>query len=236
MKPFPSQKSAEFQNAFAEYEEAPGEKCVIKEGLSTVTIPLILYEKYLMRSNITDQEFSYRKHLHKRRLDAFHEHIRYYKFRDICFIESIADLVDNKNYSFDERYLVRNHTPQSSDIAFHLEYLSDLLETCDNYNVAFVSKANFMGLKNINWMVKNGSCVLIETFQDNCMDYLDPDINFLVSEKSTVNAFFDYFNNLWDGISDENKNKNNTIPWLKSLIKKCHEKNDRNQQTGSGRL
>jgi len=223
LKPFPSQKSVEFQHAFADNEEAPGEKYVFKGGLSTLTLPLDLYEKYLKLNGIANQELSHRKYLHKRRIDAFKEHVKHYKFRDICFVESVVDLVENRKYSYDEKYIIRNHTPQNSDIAYQLEYLAGLLETYDNYNVAFVSKKHFLHMNNINWMVKSNSCVLIESGLNIGTDYLDSDKNFLISEKSVVNAFHDYFNILWDSIPDENKDKKNSIDWLRSLIKKYDE-------------
>lgn len=45
--------------------------------------------------------------------------------------------------------------------------------------------------------------------------------NFVVTEKSIVNAFGNYFLNIWSDIPDENKNKKNTINLLQSLIKIC---------------
>lgn len=223
LKPLPSQMSAEFQRAFAEYEESPGEKCVFKGGLSTITIPLNLYEKYLKLNGMTNQELSHRKFLHERRLYAFREHVKHYKIRDICFIEAIVDLVENKNYSFDEKYLVLNHTPENSDIVCHLDYFANLLETYDNYHVAFASKAQFLHMDTINWMVKTNSCVLIETLDNSCRNFPESDMNFLISEKSVVDAFHNYFNVLWDNIPDKNKDKRSTIDWLRSLIKERHQ-------------
>ena len=220
IKPFPSQKSAEFQHAFAEYEEAAGEKCVLKGGLSTITIPSDLYEKYMKLNGISSYELFHRRHLHKRRIDSFKEHVTHYRFRDICFTESIVDLVENNIYSFDEKYITQNHTPRNSDIVYHLEYLVGLLETYDNYNIAFISKKHFQHIGNVNWMVKSNSCVLIEALNSNGLDYLDSDRNYLISEISVVNAFRDYFNILWDKIPYENKNKKNSIEWLRSLITK----------------
>ena len=66
--------------------------------------------------------------LHKRRLDAFEAQSRYFKFKDICFIESFDELVDKKKYSFDENYILKNNTPNYEDIVCHLENLIDLLK------------------------------------------------------------------------------------------------------------
>ena len=224
LKSCPPQKTSEFQQTFAEYEETPGDKFVFKGGLSTVTLPLDLYEKYLGLVRIHDPHFSYRAFLHRRRIEAFEEHVRHYSFKDVCFIESVMHLVDRKKYSFDEEYLFEEYTPQKIDIIRHLEYLVGLLEKYDNYNIAFVRRSLFEHLNDINWMVKDGSCVLIEIYNEIYFrDHSCPKINFSITEKSVVQAFHNYFNILWDEIPDENKNKENSIAWLKSLIVKCSE-------------
>jgi hypothetical protein len=223
LKSYPSQESSEFQQTFAEYEETPGEKYVFKGGLSTVTIPLDLYEKYLRLDHIPDAEFSHRIFLHKRRLDSFEDHVKHYKFKDICFIESVIELVDKKKYSFDEEYLLRDSTPQNEDIVRHLGCLINLLEKYDNYYIAFVSKAMLPYMNDINWMIKGNNCVLIETLNKNGnQDYFNPKMNFSITEKSVVRAFHDYFDILWETVPDKNKNKKETVTWLKSMIRKCN--------------
>ncbi|MDD2387884.1 MAG: hypothetical protein PHP52_13995 [Bacteroidales bacterium] len=222
---YPPQKSAEYQKALAESEETPGEKNVFKRGLSSITIPLPLYEKYLKHNGIANQELSYRTFLHKRRLDAFEKQIIHYKFRDICFIESIVDLADKKEYPFDEKYLIQDYALQNADVICHLENLINLLQKYDYYNIAFVSKSYFENINNIYWVVKGDCCVMIETINKNRID-CSFEMNFSITEKSVVNAFQDYFNILWDSIPDENKDKRNSITWLKSLVKKCNGQTD----------
>jgi hypothetical protein len=198
---YPHLKVSEFQQVFSEYEAAPGDKCVFKRGLSTATLPLDLYSKYLEFAKVPDQTSSYRKFLHKRRLDAFHEHVLHYSYRDICFFESVIDLVEKGKYSFDEDYLFEAGAPQKEDIIRHLEYLIELLEHYDNYNLAFVSLPMFRHLQNIYWMVKDSSCVLIEIHNETCSpDHPHSEMNFSITEKSVVHAFQNYFNNLWDKI------------------------------------
>lgn len=224
LKSYPPQRNSEFQQAFAEHEETPGDRFVFKGGLSTATLPLDLYEKYLRLAQVPDPNYSYRVFLHRRRIEAFQEHVRHYSFKDVCFMESVMHLVNRKNYSFDEEYLFEDYTPQKNDIIRHLEYLIGLLEKYDNYNIAFVRKSLFEHLHNINWMVKDSSCVLIEINNETFpADNSCPKMNFSITENSVVHAFHNYFNILWDEIPNENKNKENTIAWLKSLIVKCSE-------------
>ena len=222
LKSYPTQESTEFQRAFAESEEIAGDRYVFKDGLSTVTIPSELYEKYLRLSGKSDQEISHRTFLHKRRLAAFEEQVRYFKFKDICFIESMNALVNKKLYSPDENYLFKNNIPDDEDIILHLENLIFLLNRWDNYNIAFVRRSQFAKTASVNWMVKGKDNVLIAVFRNDPGSRQSPhlEMNFAITEKSVAGAFHDYFLTLWDSIPDEGKDKRLTIAWLKSLIKK----------------
>ncbi len=218
-KSYPHQKTFAFQQIIAEYEEMPGDKYVFKRGLSTATIPPDLYHKYLEYAKLPDTHFSYRTFLHKRRLDAFEKHVQHYNFRDICFWESLIQLVENGKRPFDEEYLFADRAPQKKDIIRHLEFLIELLEKHDNYNIAFVSMSQFESLYNMNCLAKGDSCVLIVIENETGFaDGLYSKMNYSITEKSTVHAFQNYFNDVWDNIPDELKNKKNTITQLKSLI------------------
>jgi len=225
LKSYPPQKTIEFQQVFAEVEEAPGDKFVFKNGLSTITIPLELYEKYLRLGNKTNEEITYRKFLHKRRLESFEAQVKYYEFKDICFIESLERLINAKKYSFDEYYILENRIPSNEDIVCHLENLISMLRKYDNYEIAFVSKKDFNNLTNIYWTVKGNLSVLIETLNkgeeafDNNSSISE--MNFIVTEKNTVSAFHHHFLKIWAGIPAESKNKQYSINLLQSLIKKC---------------
>ena len=226
LKSYPSQKTIEFQQSFAEMEEPPGDRYIFKNGLSTVTMPLKLYEKFLKNSNRTNQEISYRKFLHRKRIESFEAHVKYYQFKDICFIEALEKLVKEKKYSFDEYYILKDRVLNNEDIICHFENVIDMLKKYDNYEIAFVSKKDFNNLSNIYWAVKENSSVLIETFsKDKVTDNngFNSDMNFMVTEKSIVNAFHDYFLKIWNDIPEENKNKRNAINLLQSLIKTCKE-------------
>jgi len=225
LKSYPSQKTIEFQQAFAEAEETPGDKYVFKNGLSTITIPLNLYEKYLKFGDRTDMEISYRKFLHEKRLESFKSQVKQYEFKDICFIESLERLVKARKYSFDEYYILKNGIPGNEDIVCHLENLISMLRKYDNYEIAFVSKKDFNNMTNIYWAVKGNLSVFIETLNmgktvhDN--NSFNSEMNFIINEKSVVNAFSNYFLKIWSGIPDENKNKSNSINLLQSLINIC---------------
>ena len=237
-KSYPSENTMEFQRIFAEIEEVPGDKYVFKNGLSTVTIPLNLYEKYLKLGNRTREEVSYRKFLHRKRLESFEAQVKYYQFKDICFIESLERLVKVKKYSFDECYILENRIPDDDDIVCHLENLINMLRRYDNYEIAFVSKKDFSSMSNICWAVKGNLSVLIGTSNKRVPgdDNFNTEMNFMANEKSFVNAFRDYFLKIWGCIPYENKNKRNSINLLQSLIKICKAGSNSINKTDFGRV
>ncbi|ANX01603.1 hypothetical protein CSTERLE_08450 [Thermoclostridium stercorarium subsp. leptospartum DSM 9219] len=224
MKTYPSQKTIEFQQVLVEEEEFPGDRYVFKNGLSTITIPLDLYKKYLKFGNRTSQEISYREFLHKIRLESFEAQVRYYEYKDICFVESLEKLVRYKKYAPDEYYMLENRIPDNGDIVYHLENLINMLRKHENYEIAFVNKHDFNNLSNICWLVKGNSSVFIETLNKNggVFENNPEKINNIITEKSIVNGFRDCFLKIWNHIPDENKNKRNTINFLQSLIEKCN--------------
>lgn len=225
MKAYPSQKTMEFQQALAEAEEAPGARYIFKNGLSTITIPLNLYEKYLRLDHKTNQEISYRMFLHKKRLEAFETHVKYYEFKDICFIESLEKLAENKKYPFDESYMPENRVPGNEDIVGHLENLICMLKKYDNYEIAFVSQKDFYNLSDICWTVMENSSVIIKTLNKNKTESdnnsYNTETNFIITEKSIVNAFHDYFLRIWNELPERSKDKGNAVNFLQSLINKC---------------
>jgi len=231
LKSYPSQKTIEYQQALAEAEEVPSSKYVFKNGLSTVTLPLNLYEKYLKLGNRTSQEISYRKFLHGKRIDSFETQVKHYEFKDICFIESLERLVKTKKYTFYEYYMLENRTPSNEDIICHLENLINMLRKHDNYEIAFVSEKDFKKMSNICWIVKGNSSVFIQTLDKSKMacnnDSVRSEMNFMVTEKSIVNAFQDYFLKLWNDIPDERKDKRNSINLIQSLSDACRADRDK---------
>lgn len=220
---YPSQITAEFQRKLIGIEENLGDRYVFKGGISTITIPMNLYDKYLKMSKKTKQEASLRSACHKRRLEAFKNQIKYYKYKDIWFKESIEELVNEKKYSLDQYYILENNIPDNEDIVRHLENAVNMLERYENYEVAIVSKNNYENISEICWMVKENSGVFIETFNPYIRkktkhDYYNSEINVSVSEKEVINAFQDYFMMIWNEISYQEKQKKEVINWLKSQI------------------
>lgn len=223
LKPYPSHKSTKFQKALTEIEEVLGNSYVISEIPCTITIPIELYEKYLEKCFKTSCEISERINLHKRRIDAYNVQINYYKYRHICFKESIENFVNKKKYPLNGSYhIFKNNSPNNMDIRCHLSNVISLMENHSNYELAIISKEDYKNITQLCWEVKKNYAVLIETCVQDDLNQetynYDSQVNFVISEKEVVNAFQYYHEKIWDYIPEKNKDKTVIITWLNSLI------------------
>lgn len=220
---YPSQMTIEYQKKFAEIEENLGDRYTFKGDISVITMPIDLYEKYLRISAKPEHEIALRLIYHRRRLEAFKTQIKYYKYKDIWFRESLEQLINEKNYPFDQYYILENNIPNSKDIAYHLENVIDMLEKYENYEIAIVSKKDYENLCKTIWMVKENNSVFIETFnpaipRKSKSNTYESEINLHLSEKDVINAFQDYFMMIWNGIKYNDKDRNKIIKWLRDKI------------------
>ncbi|MEA4847869.1 MAG: helix-turn-helix transcriptional regulator [Clostridiaceae bacterium] len=219
---YPPYAMTEFQFKLAESEESLGNRYNFNGGISTITIPVKLYEKYLKMSRKPKQETLLWLTYHRRRLEAFKTQIKYYKYKDICFKESIENLINEKKYSFNN-HILENYIPEDEDIICHLENIVSMLEAYENYEVALVNKNDYKDISEICWMVKENTSLFIETAnfhtqKNNKRGYCKSGISASVTEKEVIFAFQEYFISIWNEIGDRNRQKKELIKWLKSQI------------------
>jgi transcriptional regulator with XRE-family HTH domain len=212
IKTYPSQYSTDFQKLIVDTEEQLGDRFAYKGDHSTITIPVKLYEKYLVNSSKRNNDIYERIYLHQKRIDAFETQIKYYKYKDIVYKESIEKLIFKKKYCFDEDYIFEGYVPEKKDIIAHVENIIHMLQKYSNYEVALINQKPHTSFCNTYWMVKAKSCVLMESMHNNA------EINGVITEQRVVNIYHDYFLKIWDNISYVKKDKSRIIEWLKSLL------------------
>lgn len=227
LKPYLAQNSMQFQCMITKTEESLGDRYVFTDDISEITFPIDLYKKYLSLSKKSEKEILKLLSLHKRRINAFKSQIKYYKFKEIWFKESIENLIAEKKYSFNDYYSFDNNFQHKKDIIYHLENVIHMLRTYENYQIAIINKSDYENISKICWVVKENSKVFIEEMNNNMKDtYISNDysnkIELLISEKQVVSAFQDYFLLLWNNINNLNKEKAEVIKWLQSKINKLN--------------
>lgn len=224
LKSYSDKKLAEFYNILTESEENLGDRYAFKGEPSSVTLPIILYEKLLILANIDESDISQALYLYKKRRRAFKAQIPYYKFRDIIFKESIEQLIKEKSYYVDITSGQSKYKLKDDDIICHLENIIRLLKTYNNYEIALVNKADYDNISKIKWIVKENTKVFIESFNKNmestitCTDSIVKKTNLIISEKDMVMAFRDYFSVLWNNIDSADKDKKEVINWIEEQV------------------
>jgi len=225
---YASYAKADFQLKITESEESLGNRYYFNGGFSSITIPMNLYEKYLKMCKMPKQEALLWLDYHRRRLTAFEAQICCFRYKDIVLKEAVKMLVREKKYLFTKNYILENCIPNDEDIACHLENIVNMLKTYGNYEIAFVSRNDCKSACRVLWMVKENCSAIFKAADINTQKNLSYDsgksvINALVTEKDVIYAIQEYFNNLWNELELNKKQKERTIKWLNrqiALIKK----------------
>jgi len=220
---YPSYAKADFQLKITESEESLGNRYYFNGGVSSITIPMNLYEKYLKMCKIPKQEALLWLDYHRRRLTAFETQIRCFRYKDIVLKEAVEMLVREKKYLYSKNYILENCIPNDEDIACHLENMVNMLKTYENYEIALVSRNDFKSACGILWMVKENCSAFFKAADINTQKNINCDsgksvINALVTEKDVISAVQEYFNNIWNEIELYKKQKERTIKWLNNQI------------------
>jgi transcriptional regulator with XRE-family HTH domain len=229
LREYPSCAKAEFQLKITESEENLGNRYYFNGGISAITIPMSLYEKYLKMKKISKQEALLWLDYHRRRLTAFETQIQYYKYKDIWLKEAVEMLIHKKKYSFSNDYILENCIPDNEDIVCHLENIVNMLELYENYEVALVGRNDCKDACGICWMVKENSGAFIKAIKTSTQkgtnfDFSDSGVNAQIAEKEVISAFEEYFKNVWNEIKFYEKQNGKLVKWLKIQIASLKKK------------
>jgi transcriptional regulator with XRE-family HTH domain len=198
-----------------ELDKKNGDLLCIRNNPDMITIPYELWEKYLTRTipNSIERE----EHMKRIRItfNYFNEHIKRYKFLNICTIQSIEYLLQNKAYQYGSLYC----QPEPEDIARHIESIIYLLRTYENFELALINVNQIELSPSVPWRVKGDYAVTI--------DMWDTDINedgiatgkFLTITESTIaESFRNYYFDIWNRITPKYRDKNYIISWLEDQL------------------
>lgn len=193
------------------YEEFNGNRYSFNCFMNYLTTPFKFYQKHLSSSipNLPKMDLNKLVFYNKKLKEAFKFQVDCYNFDNIYSKKSIEAIVKYCKYNCD------NFTP--SDGIEILEYFIYLLETYENFNIAYSNDNNLNNLNNFAWIVVESNAVIINNLakrsENNNKVYVS------ITEPNIVNAFTDYFQQLWRNIAPMNKDKKSVIAWLKIEIK-----------------
>lgn len=157
------------------------------------------------------------KDFYKKRLNAFLSNIQIYKYIDIYCEYCITDLVKHKKLYLYSYKGVEIIDMEDADIIEHLRNIIYLLQTYNNYHIGLIHKSTYGFLKNVNFycLVKERNAVLFEVYKN---PESTEEMYLSIEEPMFVNAFNEYFKEIWENISPINKNKKSIIEWIQNQI------------------
>lgn len=112
--------------------------------------------------------------------------------------------------------LLCNHPVMISRAHFkeNLQQLLNQLETHPNYEIALVSNSHFGHLQNINIWIKENSIVVASTADVEHQ----PPLTLSTTEPTITNAFYHFYNSIWDTIARINRSRSWVKERLQALI------------------
>ena len=199
------------EDAYFEYvvlkDRQGGDFFGIAYDLYSYTIPMNLWENYLMRS--LKRKEAIKPHMERlaERSQLFLENVKKYKIKHIYRIEAINHLVTTATYASGDKYQM----PTPEEVLEHLKNLIYLLRTYKNFEIALLSENQSDTIYNFPWEVKGSSTVVMTTTDSKKENSL---INLAITEETIASAFHDYFLDIWDRIIPKYRDKEYIISWL----------------------
>jgi len=210
-------KYTEYYNDLVGFEENIGNRFQYKYCFSMLMLTNNLFQKFLKKKNVSSNEGIMALNIHKRRFNAFLSNIQYYKYTDIYLSNSIKYLIIDKKFHFDYSTGTEIINLEIQDIIEILQNIIYLLETYDNFNIAFMPQNTVTLLKNINsyCTVKDRQYILFKTFSS---PESISEIQLSMEEHMIIKSFGEYFKQTLKQIAPVNKEKNEIIKMLQYHI------------------
>ena len=196
-------------------------------GLSDLTVPLAINreraEQLLRRTSDSASAEKIRGivKLRTQRYGSFKRQVPRWQFRDICPMRAIEEYTQTGIYAPDDVFIALGAQPLSpGDRRRHLLHLIKQLETCPNYELGLVAENNLdVSIYQTFWLVKAGQVVLLEC-QSMGTEDLRGEIDLAIEEPRIIDAFYEYFFQLWNQLDRDNRDREQVIAWLHAQIAK----------------
>lgn len=217
MKNYPNQNVLDYFCCLIESEENIGNRFLYKYCFSVLMLPENLFEKLLKKKKILNAALAKTLEFQKRRLNAFLLNIQSYEYKDIYYADSIKDLIQHRQFCFYNYSGVEIINLEIQDIIELLQNIIHLLETYDNYSIAFIPQNADSAVIGDNFfcVFKERQAVLLEVFKPSKSL---PDVRLSIKEPMLINALDEYFKEIWEHIAPINKEKKEVIAWIQKQI------------------
>lgn len=235
---YPPADLLRFDFAYTQVETQTGDRFLVKDGLSTLTLPFALYQEWSRRiiQAIGEEWSEWARTLvenRMRRVSALHSQIESWHFRDICSKRAIERLVATGEYPDDDWFRIplphnaaKTNASGPWDVPAtpaervkHLQAVIDRLKKYPNYELSLLDDSIADEVAETYWWVKGkegAGTVFLRTWRQDedrrielRLEIIDPII---------VEAFREYFMTLWARLPTANRDKSQVIAWLQEQI------------------
>lgn len=153
----------------------------------------------------------------QRRREAFLKQIRRFRYRDIYPRSAVERLAATGR--FENNWLMRLGARDETveERILHLRQLIGDIEHFDNYEIGLLSDAEAAQYCRTLWTVKGSYSACIQVVRPNFYGKM-VNAALEIREPLVVSAFQQYFAHIWNRIDPANRDKRETVAWLKRLV------------------
>jgi len=219
---FPLEEAAGFDDVLAESEERFRGRDFVKYGFSLVTEPAAWYRSGSPWADRPDIDLAALIAHRQRRLEAFAANVRTHPYRDICPMRAVWRLA-REGISLPGHRPTHPLLPKIAPPAArreHLENVIRVLRAHDNYQLALADPSE-EEIARISprtmWEVTGNARALVNTRTLDTNDRVT-EMDLMIDEPTIVAAFHHHFEQTWDRIAPQHKEKTHVIAWLSRQI------------------
>jgi transcriptional regulator with XRE-family HTH domain len=199
-----------------EADRKPGDRFIIRNDLDSMSMPYSLWVKYLSRVFKDDNEAEPHLRRIKTRLDSFLQQVERYKFMNICSTQAIENLINSREYLYDNVYRV----PMPEEIIEHLENIVHLLKTYENYEIGLLTENQMNLLPPAFWEIKGDYSVIIDMWypREGRGSAAEPGLFLAITEATIAGSFREHFLDIWEKISPRYRDREYVIKWFEEKL------------------
>ena len=217
IKYYISDDDIEYERFLIENEKNIGNRFTYRGSLCIAMLPEKLYNKLLKRKKLSYAEVLKAAEYYKIKVDTFLSNIPHYEYKDIYMMHSIIDMVKSRRFYFHCHAEIEVMDLSTQEIIELLQNIIYMLETYDNYNIAFMPKSldNTVEYSDYNCIIKERQALVFEAYMPSKKV---PEVRLSIEEPILLKALDEYFNRIWGHIAPENKTKKNVVNWIQLQI------------------
>lgn len=210
-------KNDEYFNILCKAMEKSGDQLYYNCNFNILLIPENLYKKLLLRKKLKDDVIIHSLLYYRKQLTSLMVNLQNNELKEIYFTESMDNLIRHHYLYLNTYYGIELVELEPEEIIEFVQNIITVLSTYNNYKIAVIHSTNdyFENIKEYNFTIKERQGVFFYIIKN--LEY-ESDVRLSINEPIIVNAFAEYFNDLWSRISSINKDKKDIIAWLQSYI------------------